>query len=131
MSEGKLPQETLSETPEPPKPFTLPRLSDDELRQFVIDVLGDRIFTSNHVPTDDKRALGMVFLPIAFGVFKDASRADLEQIGGLWEYISEAGPKSFNGLPQFFSVRMMHVDDWNRAWDAIAKELERQKTLQV
>jgi len=47
-----------AETPDPPKPLTVPRLSDDEIRQFVIDVLGDRIFTSNHVPTDDKRALG-------------------------------------------------------------------------
>ena len=122
---------TDTETPAAPKTLTIQRLSDDEIRQFVLDVLGNRVFTSYHIPESDNRMLLSVFMALAFGAFKDIPRAELDQIGGIWEYMTEAGPLAVNGYPNFFSMHLMHIDDWNRAWEAIAKEIDRQKTLAV
>lgn len=35
---------------------------------------------------------------------------DLEQLGMIWEHLDKAGPRSINGLPCFFSMRLLHVD---------------------
>lgn len=50
-------------------------------------------------------------------------------LGLVWEYLSEAGPRSVNGMPIFMSLRFMHIEDWNRARTAILREEERRKNI--
>ena len=54
-----------------------------------------------------------------------------KHLGGVWEYMDKALPRGINGLPCFMSVRLMHIDDWNRANKAIKKEMDRRETLEV
>jgi hypothetical protein len=111
------------------KPFELARMTDDELREFVLGVCDGRIFTSRHCR--DPEEVRMVFAILAFGLLKDLTREDAAQIGLFWEYLSEAGPLACNGLPMFLSVRMMHVDDAERAGKAIVSELARRGEIAV
>lgn len=53
------------------------------------------------------------------------------QVGILWEYLSQAGPRSINGMPMFTSVHIMHKDDWQRAAAAYERERERLDSLEV
>jgi len=53
----------------------------------------------------------------------------LANIGILYEYMSQAGPRSINGCPMFFSVRYMHREDWCRARGAIQREEERRQNI--
>lgn len=55
----------------------------------------------------------------------------VEQIGIFWEYLDQAGPRSINGMPMFFSVRIMHKDDWQRAAAAYERERQRMDDLEV
>jgi hypothetical protein len=54
-----------------------------------------------------------------------------QQIGVLWEWMSKAGPRAINGYPTFFSVRLLHRDDWERARKAIIREQKRREDIEV
>lgn len=58
-------------------------------------------------------------------------REHTEQIGVIWEYLAQAGPRSINGMPMFFSCRFMHREDWQRALAAYERERERMDSLEV
>lgn len=108
-------------------PEYAPRMSDAELRAFVVECCSGQIFTSAHIT--DPELLGMVFMPITFGAFENARREYLEEIGVVWERMSAAGPRSINGMPCFFSMHIMHKDDWDRALKAIQAEEQRRKEI--
>lgn len=105
------------------------RKSEEELREFVIDFLAGRIFTSAHMPPGER--LELVFMPLIFGALAEWPREDWEDIGILYEYMDKASPRAINGMPSFFSFRMMHVDDWARCIKAIQREEQRQKEIEV
>lgn len=54
-----------------------------------------------------------------------------EQLGVIWEWMSQAGPRSINGYPTFSSHRLLHRDDWERARKALAREQERRESIEV
>lgn len=101
----------------------------DELRQFVDDFVSNRIFTSAHLRENDD--IAMVFMPVALGAFSGWSDTGLERIGVLWEYLSQAGPMAINGLPCFFSFHVLNADDWKIAREAILREQERRKNIEL
>jgi hypothetical protein len=136
------PSEVKAEVPESPESgelqeswdslkeaLQLPHLSDDELRTFVDDFVSDRIFTTGHLRDGQEDRVPMIFLPVAMGCFKKVQPDSLSTIGCLWEYHSEALPRSINGLPCFMSFKMLHKDDWERAKVAIDRELDRRKNI--
>jgi hypothetical protein len=110
---------------------TLPRLSDDDLREFIRDYLAGRIYTSAQIPEYEMRNLAMVFMPLALGALAEWSQAEFGQIGIFWEYLDKAGPRSINGMPGFFSFHMMHVEDWDRARKVIRREMRRSEELSL
>lgn len=97
----------------------LKRLPDEDLAAFVEDLVGGRIFTSAHVSPPEH--LHLVFLPVALGAFKDWTREEVDQIGVLYEHLDKAGPRSINGMPGFFSARLLHRDDWKIARERYEK----------
>lgn len=59
------------------------------------------------------------------------SDEDWASVGIFYEYLDKAGPRSVNGWPSFLSMRLMHVDDWERCRKAIVREQERQERIEV
>jgi hypothetical protein len=106
-------------------PFVIPRMEDDELREFVDDFLSGRIYTLHHVP--DGQDPAMVFMVLALGGLPQG--LDPNDVGTVYEYIDKAGPRTVNGMPHFFSCRFMHKDDWSRAVTAIEAERERRQNI--
>lgn len=109
----------------------VPDMPQDELRKFVLGLADGRLFTSGHLREHETDLLPMIFLPLALGALSQCERFDAAKIGAFWEWNSKASPRSINGLPIFFSVRMINVRDWQRANAAVAAEQERRKTLDV
>lgn len=108
----------------------IPRMSDDQLREFVFDVIGGRIFVDRQVdnPTD----VPMVFYPLLFGALDGYNRDSIQSyLGCVYEYIDKALPRSVNGNPIFMSMRLMHAEDWKRARAAIVAEQERRKSIPI
>jgi hypothetical protein len=68
-------------------------------------------------------------MPIALGAFAEESKEDLEQIGMIYEYMSEAGPRSINSYPMFMSFAMLskpqtkQVADFANAYIDIKNEM--------
>lgn len=119
-------------TPEAPKESKIPNMSDEELKKFVVDYLGGRIFTSADIhPGELSNVLGMIFMPISLGALSDLTEENRKSIGLLWEYLSKAGPMGINGYPIFTSVHLMRTEDWERAKAAIIREGEHLKEIQV
>lgn len=100
-------------------------LTEKELEARVMDLLGNKIYTSHGM---DEQTVGLVFPAISLGAFKGWEREELDKIGVLYEYLDKAAPVMANGHPVFLSVRWMHREDWKtvltrfRAADKAAKE---------
>jgi len=43
----------------------------------------------------------------------------------------KAAPRSINGHPIFFGFEVIHRDDWDRIYNALVRETERSKTIEV
>ncbi len=106
----------------------VPRMSDEDLRAFVVAFCDGRIFSTAHMRNLEDAYL--VFMPLFFGA-GDFSRSWIESIGVVYEYMDKAGPRSINGMPIFFSCRFVHRDDWERARQAIIKEEARRANIEV
>lgn len=105
-----------------------PRMSDGDLKKFVLGFCDGHVFTDRHLRKLDPKILRLVFMPFALADLPDI---DPEKLGLVWEWRDKATPRAINGYPTFLSVRMMHVDDWERARAAIKKELEHRENLKV
>jgi len=120
--------DTTTPAPAPStEPEHVPRMTDADLRTFVVEFCNGQIFTSAQIMDDS--LLGNVFMPLIFGAFEKASREYVEEIGIVWERLSQAGPRAINGMPTFFSMHIMHRDDWARAIQAIQAEEQRRKEI--
>lgn len=54
-----------------------------------------------------------------------------EDLGVLYAYMKDAGPRAVNGYPVFFSCSYLHKKDWELVRNGIAKEIERQKDIDL
>lgn len=126
MTNDKAIEDFVEKVREPQR--DVPRLTEDEIRQFVNDVLAGLIFTSWGLTIDEAQR---VFMPIALGAFTRATVTEgfLRQLGIVYEYLKEAGPMAINGQPCFFSMRLMHKDDWAIALATLRSEDARRKEL--
>lgn len=107
----------------------IPHVSEERLREFVLGVLDGTLYTSNQVRREQD--IPLVFLPVAFGGFKDWTEDALKKVGVLYAPMSAALPRSINGYPMFTEVRVLHRDDWARASKAIHRELSRREKLEI
>lgn len=100
-----------------------PRLSDLELRQFVADWLDGKIFSDRHIANQEDILLS--FMVLAF-LDQETTTTDWNQVGLVYEHLSEAMQgRLVNGMPIFFSCRMMHIEDWQKAIPLIKAEQRR------
>ncbi len=111
-------------------------LPPEKLDEIAKDIALNKIFTSAHMhPTDWETTLGLVFMPLALGAFAQEAPKDfevgalkdeplqLQDIGLFYEYWDQAGPRSINGYPIFFSCRYLNHDDTKYVLDK-AREID-------
>jgi hypothetical protein len=87
----------------------IPRIDYHQLAQLVTDLVAGRVFTSGQVSRVDE--LPLVFMTLSLGAYKDWPKEELNQIGLIYEYLDKAMPRSINGMPTFFSHRVVHALD--------------------
>jgi hypothetical protein len=110
----------------------LPRLTDEQLREFVDDFVSNRIFTLHHIRNAERSHMaGMVFLPVALGVFSKFNPDSLKCVGTIYESYSKALPRSINGMPIFMTFKVLHTKDWERAAKAIETEEKRRQSIEL
>jgi|SRR5262245_33998187 len=75
--------------------------------QLAWDIAAGKVFGTWNIPKSQLGNIGMVFLP--FGLLEEEQRDDMKARGvvHIYEYLSEAGPRSINGMPIFTSFRML------------------------
>lgn len=112
-------------SPEQPEEIRkIPDMTADQMKKFILGVCDRQIFTDRHTRHDDE--VGMVFMIVALGGLKDV---DVNDLGCIWEWMSQAGPMSCNGMPMFFSCRLMNKKDAAFAFVQIEKEMKRREAL--
>ncbi len=122
--------------------LVIPKKEREELQQLVRDIVAGNVVTAEQIPTD---MWSTVFMPIMFGALNGPSPGEfpvrmsdlpsevyraytdtrLRDLGTIYENVSEAGPMSINGYPTFYSMKLLHKDDWDRVLAAVRRELDR------
>jgi|AntRauTorcE11897_2_1112592.scaffolds.fasta_scaffold00044_23 hypothetical protein len=124
MSEENTPEDSSEEA----GIKTLPRMEDDEIREFVDALLSGNLFTSEQVQNESD--IPMVFMPLMLGASEHLEPI-IDDIGCLYEYMSKAGPRGINGQPVFYSFNVLHKDDWSIVLDTLKYEETRRQTMPV
>jgi hypothetical protein len=109
-------------------PLQVPRLTNEQMQDLVRQLLAGTVLTSDQVPPE---MLKFVFMVVGLGGFAGMPAEDLEQIGCVYEHLSEAGPTSINGFPVFFSLKIMHINDWKIVRATLVRELKRATQIEL
>lgn len=76
------------------------------LTQLAIDIESGKVFTDRHCR--DVVDVRTAFMPIMFGALQSI---EPNTLGMIYERLSEAGPRSVNGMPCFFSMKLLNTED--------------------
>lgn len=112
MSDEKEEQEEI-----PPPPY-VPR-TNKEINQLAKDLAENRIFTSQHVRSQED--VGSVFMVLALMGPKHAQWMKDNHIVVIYEEYSKAGPWAINGYPSFFSFKSVSKSDWEKVIDVYGR----------
>jgi hypothetical protein len=86
--------------------------TEKELKQIAVDFAEGKIFSNLHIDMEiDGNMLAMVFMPLALGA-NISEQVESGECFMIYEYLSEAGPRSVNGMPIFFSMRYISKDEY-------------------
>jgi hypothetical protein len=85
----------------------------EELKQIAMDLVDGKIFSDRHLGESNQSMLGSVFMPIVLGAFSKMTEEELKEgkVSFIYEYLSEAGPMAVNGMPTFFSMRVLNKEE--------------------
>lgn len=86
--------------------------TDAEITQLAIDVLAGTVYGTWNQRVFDE--IETVFLVLAFAGKDLAKELERDDILHVYEHISQAGPRSVNGLPSFLSCKFLSRDDSKR-----------------
>jgi hypothetical protein len=98
-------------------------MDEKELRELVMAVADNRVFTDRHCRTADEVA--MCFPILAMMKLCDRKFLSANPPGMIWEWFSKASPMGVNGLPMFFSCHFMSPADMEKFHPMVVAELER------
>jgi hypothetical protein len=106
-------------------------LSEEALRKLAQEIVEGKVFTDRDMRKADQMGgtmLGMIFMPV---LLMQSPGVYLADAGLLYEYWDQAGPRSINGYPIFFSVRkvikkdMPALEHYVKTFWELKKELEK------
>jgi hypothetical protein len=89
--------------------------TDSELKQIASDMYEGKIFSSLNLGDKLEEALPIVFMPMMFGALSERTK-ERADVGLIYEYISEAAPRSINGFPVFFSLKILNDEDTRKVF---------------
>ncbi len=89
----------------------LKKLTDDEVNTLAEEIYRGRVFTSGHIRQEDQMMLPSIFIPLIFAGEKLKEVLLKDAPGMIYEHLSEAGPRSINGYPVFFSMHIISHED--------------------
>lgn len=104
-----------------------------DLKQLAMDLYENKVFTDRHLlSSGNDYLIPSVFMPVALGAFSGKTQEEIKaEVGMIYEYYSEAGPRGINGYPCFFSFRILspedtekmfkYYDDYSKIKEAFAK----------
>ena len=98
-------------------------LAEPELRQLVLDICDNKVFTDRHCRTADE--VGMSFPCLMFLKLCDRKFLAANPPGLMWEYYTKASPTGVNGLPMFFSCHFLSPDDQVKLHAMVIAEMQR------
>ena len=83
-----------------------------------MDIVDGKVFTDKHIPDNQQHMLTRVFIPLMLGGLEQINQDGLlDNVGMIYEYYSEAGPRGINGMPIFMSFRYLTVADAKRTFE--------------
>ena len=85
-----------------------------ELKQLAIDISENKVFGTFHMNKCEIANMSTVFMPLVFMTDEQREKMSKDKVVHLYEYYSEAGPRSVNGMPCFMSVRNIVKKDWEK-----------------
>lgn len=97
-----------------------------QLKQIAVDIVDGKVFTSMHLEPHDMELLSLVFMPFAFDGLKDFPPEKRDNIVLVYEYLKDAGPRSINGHPMFFSCNFIYSWEADEFW-GYYEEYSKQK----
>lgn len=87
----------------------------EELKQIAMDIYDQKIFIDRYCTSPEE--VGMVFMVIMLGGLSDKDEEYRNDIGLIYEYYSEAGPRGINGKPCFTSLKLLSKADTTIMFD--------------
>lgn len=105
--------------------------TDEELKGVAKDLWAGRIFSDRHINSlkDNPSVLGMVFMPMIFMDNKSRKKlADLK-VNFIYEYMNKASPRAVNGMPIFFSCRILTESETKKMFEYYEKFKQIADTL--
>ena len=102
--------------------------SDTELKQIALDLESGLILTDRHLR--DPNDMDTVFMPLALMTEEQFESFMGKSPGMLFEYYSKASSRTINGMPTFFSVQVLSIDErdkvigyWKKIKEVLGKAL--------
>jgi len=104
--------------------------TDQEIAQLAMDIVDEKVFGSWDLKgAEFSSILPLIFMPLMF-IEEDTKEQVLKaDTAHLYEYFSEASPRSVNGYPIFFSFRMLSKENSNQVFEKV--ELYKQFKSQI
>lgn len=102
-------------------------LTDAEIKQLAVDFHHGMIFCDRHVARPDD--LPMVFMILNLMDEKAFKKLKADSPGLIYEYLEKAGPRSINGMPIFFSMRMLSSADTVKMFKLVDKLKSAEKAV--
>ena len=93
--------------------------TNKEIRKLALDLMGGQVFGSWQLQEYEQNMLASIFMPLM--LMSDVQRKQMvaDNITHLYGNMSDAAPRSINGLPMFFSMYMLTSDDLKRVYEAV------------
>lgn len=110
----------------------LPIDSKHDLKEIAKGIHKGEIFTSKHLrPNESPDILGMVFMPLI--MMNNEQRQEMidNKAAVFFSYMKDAGPRSINGYPIFWSVSYLTDAEWLKVLQYLKKLEQFEKDLEV
>lgn len=103
--------------------------TDAEIKQFAMDAVEGKLFTSSHVPPERQEELTLVFMPLIFmgQNYEEWIKQDPKLI---FEYLSKASPVMTNGFPCFHSMKYLRPNEFETFHKYVHEFTELRKGFQ-
>lgn len=119
MDDIKTDEKIEDTSDEPGRKHLLAPLAEKEVADLANDLYRGMIFTDRHMQRPED--VPSVFMPLIFMKKEDIEKLQANPPGMIYEYFSEAGPRSINGMPMFMSFRMISVEDTTKVMERYNK----------